>query len=381
MPVVPLRIAAKRDPPTIAIEYTRNCGRVVRRRKFLLEPFITRVSDAKSVAASVSTTFSEWLGPAVLTKQILERVIQQALPFPQSPEPEEEEEPVDNDMIYGDLNKASDAELSKAKESMEKDFSKNAVSQDDPNYIYDKQVEFKTTAVSEWDSEDESSDDNTAEETRNMMKKSALPPATSLPPISSNSAVVFSDEDDNVEELVTAPAFDKVEKPTAAPVFNKPPTVTPSHPAPSHNTLVFSDEDDSFNNCVDFDEDDSLPLEGLSLTQPSTSQTAHSSALHVTAPAALTESTFEDSLNGSDIEEVDEVVEDVIDEAEEDLDAFSDEGFEDDEDEPRPQSTLAADAFSGKLDKLGADAPLAFSDDDISDGGFAQDDVDDDDIW
>ena len=32
--------------------------------------------------------------------------------------------------------------------------------------------------------------------------------------------------------------------------------------------------------------------------------------------------------------------------------------FEDDEDEPRPQSTLAADAFSGKLDKLGVRGPM-----------------------
>ena len=37
--------------------------------------------------------------------------------------------------------------------------------------------------------------------------------------------------------------------------------------------------------------------------------------------------------------------------------------------------------ISTYLITIQADAPLAFSDDDISDGGFAQDDVDDDDIW
>jgi hypothetical protein len=55
-----------------------------------------------------------------------------------------------------DLNKLDNQELKKHKDNMEKDYSKNAVLPGDKEFVYNKEVEFKTDGLkSEWDEEDE----------------------------------------------------------------------------------------------------------------------------------------------------------------------------------------------------------------------------------
>jgi hypothetical protein len=50
-----------------------------------------------------------------------------------------------------DLNSVSEAELARKKAEMNRAFEANALRPDDPDYVYDKQIEFQPTEESEWD--------------------------------------------------------------------------------------------------------------------------------------------------------------------------------------------------------------------------------------
>lgn len=54
----------------------------------------------------------------------------------------------------GDLNMLTDEEIKKKKEEMDVNFNKNIISKDDPNYIYDKKVDFVAEESNDWDEED-----------------------------------------------------------------------------------------------------------------------------------------------------------------------------------------------------------------------------------
>ena len=56
---------------------------------------------------------------------------------------------------FADLNKASDEELKAAKDRMSVEFEKRRLRPDDPNYVWDKQVDFKPQEPSDWDEEDD----------------------------------------------------------------------------------------------------------------------------------------------------------------------------------------------------------------------------------
>lgn len=59
-----------------------------------------------------------------------------------------------------DLNKLSDFELNRHKQSMDQDYQKNFLKKGDTGFEYDKRIEFKPTAnaAADWDDEDEGSD-------------------------------------------------------------------------------------------------------------------------------------------------------------------------------------------------------------------------------
>ena len=71
---------------------------------------------------------------------------------------EEDAEGDDADGLYHpsasageDLNTVSEAELARKKAEMNRAFEANALRPDDPDYVYDKQIEFQPTEESEWD--------------------------------------------------------------------------------------------------------------------------------------------------------------------------------------------------------------------------------------
>lgn len=58
-----------------------------------------------------------------------------------------------------DLNKVSEIENKKAKAEMNKDFEANRIKPGDPDYVYDKEVEFNGAKVkSDWDDDDDDDD-------------------------------------------------------------------------------------------------------------------------------------------------------------------------------------------------------------------------------
>ncbi len=59
-----------------------------------------------------------------------------------------------------DLNKVSEEENKKAKAEMNKDFEAHRIKPGDPDYVYDKEVEFDGAKVkSDWDDDDDYDDD------------------------------------------------------------------------------------------------------------------------------------------------------------------------------------------------------------------------------
>ena len=63
-----------------------------------------------------------------------------------------------------DLNKLSDKELKRQKQMMDISFDKNSVGKDHPDYVYDKQIDFRPgDKKAEWDSDDDNDDDDKIE--------------------------------------------------------------------------------------------------------------------------------------------------------------------------------------------------------------------------
>lgn len=57
---------------------------------------------------------------------------------------------------YGDLNKLTDEENTKAKREMDSDFEMNRIKPGDKDFVYDKQIEFDAPVEdNEWDDEDD----------------------------------------------------------------------------------------------------------------------------------------------------------------------------------------------------------------------------------
>jgi len=159
MPISVKKIGVSFSGPSIILLYT--CSGVTRKRVMPLRD-VTRDSDCNALVKRLKLRHSKYLESVsdirleklvLLVRENLRgndlNVGLENAAKALSVDPEE------------DLNKLNDTELKRQKQIMDLTFEKNSIGKDHPDYVYDKQVDFKPSGNNaDWDSDSENNENS-----------------------------------------------------------------------------------------------------------------------------------------------------------------------------------------------------------------------------
>ncbi|KAK3881333.1 hypothetical protein Pcinc_014227 [Petrolisthes cinctipes] len=154
--VVPLRLGVRASPPALTLVYKRGSG--MERYRVMPIRSLNKFGSVDTVLNELKQRHSQYLAkvPDVRMEKMMRLLQETQKGWAVTAAVETVEREYSLDPLQ-DLNKLDDHQLAKKKKVMDGSFERNRVSADDPDYEYDKQVEFKTGGqVGEgWDSPDE----------------------------------------------------------------------------------------------------------------------------------------------------------------------------------------------------------------------------------
>ena len=154
------RFAIKFDPPTLVVEYAKHQKTYVKKIKLNT----TGVEGSSSIKERIQVLTDliiekniDVLGPQLVLRDQIEdlvhKIFQKKVRDTDASDVQISTKHVDP---FGDLNKASDDVVERAKQTMSVDFEAKRLKPGDEGYVYDKQTEFDPpVGVSDWDEDDE----------------------------------------------------------------------------------------------------------------------------------------------------------------------------------------------------------------------------------
>jgi len=177
MPIIVKKIGVSFSGPSIILLYT--CNGVTRKRVMPLRD-ATRDSDCNALVKRLKLRHNKYLESVSDIK--LEKLVMLV-----------RENLRGNDLTVGlenaakaltvdpeqDLNKLNDNDLKRQKQIMDLTFEKNSIGKDHPDYVYDKQVDFKPTGSNPgWDSDSEINEDDNDDDNEILDQIEAAPADT-----------------------------------------------------------------------------------------------------------------------------------------------------------------------------------------------------------
>ena len=149
----PIRLGVRFKPPTLLLQYELTDSNRFRRR-FMPIRQLGKSSDPYSEAQKLKKRHEKYLKslPTVTVEKFL-RLLQETMKGKSVKEALECIKMEFSINFDEDMNKLSDRELQRRKELMDMNFNKNQIKQGDPEFVYDKQVDFDQGAKVEsgWD--------------------------------------------------------------------------------------------------------------------------------------------------------------------------------------------------------------------------------------
>ncbi|XP_068216185.1 centrosomal protein of 19 kDa-like [Palaemon carinicauda] len=151
--LIPIKLGVLAQPPALTLVYRNNTGK--ERQRTMPVRFLNKFGSVNTVVTELKKRHNRHLEKVSELKvekmlRILQEV-QKGQTIDEAVVAVTKEYEVDPDQ---DLNKVSEEELAKKKKIMENSFEKNQVKPGDPDYKYDKQVDFSCDDKAEagWDS-------------------------------------------------------------------------------------------------------------------------------------------------------------------------------------------------------------------------------------
>lgn len=171
VPVEVRRLAIKFEPPTLVVEYIKNQKIYVKKIKLKTTEAAGTKGEEEHIRVLTDLIIeknADVLGPELVSREQIEDLVRMimkkkvdrptAIGIDAGNMYTSTNNQISNTQLdpFGDLNKASDDIVARAKETMSVDFEAKRVKPGDPEYVYEKNMDFAPpSGVSDWDDEEE----------------------------------------------------------------------------------------------------------------------------------------------------------------------------------------------------------------------------------
>jgi centrosomal protein CEP19 len=155
------RFAIKFEPPTLVVEYQKHLKTYVKKIKLNTKGGSSSLEGrVKALTDLIIENNIDVVGPEIVSREQIEDLVQMIFQkkILRPADTDTATDQISNKQLdpFGDLNKASDDVVERAKQTMSVDFEAKRLKPGDEGYEYDKQTDFEPpSGVSEWDEDEE----------------------------------------------------------------------------------------------------------------------------------------------------------------------------------------------------------------------------------